>query len=1381
MITHRSWSPLHDRQRSQGHCVRPQVGRASGAARLALASGGVITRPHGQRTPASPATRGSGCTVVISRPPRRPAPPLPAGELALEPPPAIPQATGARWQQWLAVLPMLAGTVATAMMFGGRDGAGAYTYVVGGIFGLSTLGMLVLNFGNTGGPRKAELMQARRDYLRYLSNARRQVRVAIAEQREGLAYRHPEPAALWSEAIGPRVWERRAADADFAVVRVGVGPQSLATALIAPVIDPNADLEPVTAGALRRFLDAYAVVPDLPISLALRSFSRVGLRGPETSARGLARAIVCQLTTFHAPDEVVIAACVAPDRRRDWDWLKWLPHALHPTESDRIGPRRLVATSLAELDQLLADMVGNRGRFSPPTPGRAIDAVTPHVVLLADGGDTTNSAHLGVSGGLAGVTVIEMGGPHTANGGPPSTERSTLALVIGVDGELHSATVDGRAEVGHADTMSHDDAEALARRLAHLRLSASTTERPAIGADQDLVELLGIDVSNAPLASLWAPRSPRELLRIPVGTGAKGERVDLDIKEAAQDGMGPHGLIVGTTGSGKSELLRTLVLGLAVTHSSEALNVVLVDFKGGATFATLDRLPHTSAVITNLADELPLVDRMNDALAGELNRRQELLRRAGNFASLRDYDRARANGAPLPPLPALLVVCDEFTELLTAKPDFINLFVQIGRVGRSLGVHLILATQRLEEGRLRGLESNLSYRIALRTSTTGESRQVIGEPDAATLPSTPGHGFLRVGPDDLRRFKAAYVSGPYVPRRPADRAAAGLAIEPYSTEHAPAPPSAPVHATPESSITLMEVVVQRLADQGPPAHAVWLPPLETPSTLDELLGGGVVRDQGRGLATGQSQLWGNLRVPIALADRPFEQRRDVSWLDLAGATGHVGFVGGPQSGKSTAVRSLVTGLALTHTPREVQVYCLDFGGGSLSALRQLPHVGSIAGRLDTALVRRTVGEVATLLSDRERRFTARGIDSMASFRTMRRSADLDATVAVPEDGFGDVFLVIDGWSTLRGEYEDLEPVLVDIATRGLSYGIHLVVTATRWHDLRAARDLLGSRVELRLGDPGDSAVNRRSAENVPQTTPGRGLAADGTHILTALPRTRELAPADLVSAIGSDWSGPSAPPVRMLPSVLPYSALLGTGEEIDRVPLGTGLELPLGIAEADLRPVLLDFASEPHLVAFGDSECGKSMLLRSLAESIIRRYSPEQARIVLIDYRRSLLGAIETDHLIGYGTAADNAVSLLDAVAAKLDKRRPGPDVTPQQLRERSFWKGPECFVLVDDYDLVNSGHANPLLPLLEYLPQARDVGLHLIITRRAGGAGRGLFEPIMQRLRELGTPGLVMAGDRDEGPLVGNVRPGPQPAGRGWLVTRKYGARLIQLAKLDS
>jgi DNA segregation ATPase FtsK/SpoIIIE, S-DNA-T family len=168
-----------------------------------------------------------------------------------------------------------------------------------------------------------------------------------------------------------------------------------------------------------------------------------------------------------------------------------------------------------------------------------------------------------------------------------------------------------------------------------------------------------------------------------------------------------------------------------------------------------------------------------------------------------------------------------------------------------------------------------------------------------------------------------------------------------------------------------------------------------------------------------------------------------------------------------------------------------------------------------------------------------------------------------------------------------------------------------------------------------------------------------------------------------------------------------------------------------------------------------------------------------VDYRRSLLGAVQSDHLIGYGTAAAGTSELIESVAGYMQRRLPGTDVTPPQLRDRSWWTGPELFVLVDDYDLVATGPANPLRALEEYLPQARDIGLHLVITRRSGGAGRALYEPIVQRLRELSSPGLVMAGDRDEGQLVGAVRPGPLPAGRGRLVTRKEGVRLVQLAYL--
>ncbi|MFI7603608.1 type VII secretion protein EccCa [Micromonospora sp. NPDC049366] len=1325
-------------------------------------------------------------TVVIKRPPRRPAPEIPVGELPVEPPPEIPVGAGGRWQQLLMLLPMLGGTVAMAMMFG--RGGGAYAYVVGGMFGLSSLAMLVTSWGSASGtPRKSEMMAARREYLRHLAGLRRRVRQTAGQQRAGLCYRHPDPGRLWSTVASHRVWERRPADPDFAVVRVAVGPQTLATPLVSPVTRPLEELEPMTAGALRRFLDAYSVVPDLPVALSLRSFARVFVAeapaagaaatddgrpaadgGPARghAARALVRAALTQLAVFHAPDELLIAVCAGPERRAAWEWVKWLPHVHHPTRTDALGPVRLVTSSATDLEPLLDDVLGNRSRFSPT--GAATDG--PHVVVVLDGGDLTGATDLTGDGGIDAVTVLDLDTPP-----PRLLDRYALLLELR-DGRLHSYSVEGRAEVGVPDQLDPADAEAVARRLAPLRLAGAARGADApLATDLGLPDLLGLgDPERFTVEQGWAPRSARERLRVPIGVGADGGAIELDLKESAQDGMGPHGLLIGATGSGKSELLRTLVLGLAATHSSEQLNFVLVDFKGGATFASFDRLPHTAAVITNLADALPLVDRMVDAINGELVRRQELLRRAGNFASVRDYERARAAGSPLAPLPSLLLICDEFSELLSAKPDFIDLFVQIGRLGRSLGVHLLLASQRLEEGRLRGLDTHLSYRIGLRTFSALESRTVLGVPDAHELPRTPGHGYLRFGTEPLVRFRAAYVSGALPRHGPAAGPGADARrLLTFTTHFVPVPEPAatppPETADADSRGSLLDLLVDRLSGQGPPAHPVWLPPLDRPPALDELLGP-IVVDPARGLTTANPELHGALGVPVAVVDRPFEQRRDLLWLALDGAAGHVAVVGAPQSGKSTLLRTLICALALSHTPAEAQVYCLDFGGGGLAALRDLPHVGGVSGRADPTAVRRTVGEVATLLAERERRFAELGVESMAAYRRRRATATGQPTL----DPFGDVFLVVDGWTTLRAEYDDLEPLITDLATRGLSYGVHVVTTALRWLDFRPAiRDLFGSRLELRLGDPGDSLVARRAAANVPEKVPGRGITAESLHFLTALPQLAASTAdtAGLVKRVAEAWPGRPAPRVRLLPPVLPYAELDLTAT--------AGLRLPVGIAEADLRPVALDFAGEPHFVVFGDAECGKSSFLRALATTIVTRFTPEQARVILVDYRRSLLGAIESPHLIGYGTAAAHTADLVESAAGYLARRIAGPEVTGQQLRDRSWWSGPELFVLVDDYDLVATGPTNPLRALEEYLPQARDVGLHLVLVRRSGGAGRAQYEPIVQRLRELSTAGLVMAGNPEEGALVGSVRPGPLPPGRGRLVTRREGVRLVQLAHL--
>ena len=1274
---------------------------------------------------------------------------------------------------------MVAGSFAFALLFmfsGNRTGP--LQWVIGLMFGVSTLGMLASTWATGSGPRKSELVARRRDYMRYLSSLRRQARTTIREQQQAAFFRHPDPDKLWSTAASTRLWERRGGDPDAGVVRVALGAQELATLLIAPPSQPLEDLEPMCAAALQRFLNTYALVPDLPVAVSLRAFSRIFMRGDSGQLRALLRAVIAQLAVFHAPDDVLIALAAPPERRAEWEWLKWLPHALHPTRQDALGQVRLIAHSLPALQELLGDLLQNRSRFAPHQA--SLDG--PHVIVIVDGAEASDADGLLPAGGIDGLTVIDLQRPR-----PRGLDQADLVLELSRSGQLRSTTIDMDANLGRADALSVPDMAALARQLCPMRLSTIVGEDadPLVG-EVGLPELLNLaDPARFEPSYTWVNRPARDRLRVPVGVGPDGTRVELDLKESALDGMGPHGLLIGATGSGKSELLRTLVLALAATHSPETLNFVLIDFKGGATFSKLDKLPHTSATITNLEDDLTMVDRMTDAINGELIRRQELLRRAGHFANIGDYEQARAAGAALAPLPSLLVICDEFSELLSAKPDFIDMFVQIGRVGRSLGVHLLLASQRLDEGRLRGLDTHLSYRIGLRTFSAHESRIVLGVPDAYELPRSPGHGYLKSGTEVMQRFKAAYVSAPYRP--PAGASAlpgstASFTIEDYVTQYVPpvgaGTPAAVQPAAPQAqpgAPTLLDVLLGQMVGRGVPAHQVWLPPLNEPPALDQLLPPLAV-DNRRGLTVTVPDLAGSLHAAVGVVDRPLEQRRDVLWLDLAGAAGHVAVVGGPQSGKSTALRTLVCSLALLHTPAEVQCYLLDFGGGSLAGIRDLPHVGGVAGRQDTAPIRRTVAEVKTVLDTRERMFSEWGIDSMATYRRQRAAGNL------PDQQFGDVFLIVDGWITLRNEHAELEEAITDIANRGLSYGIHVVAATTRWMDFRPAiRDLLGTKLELRLGDPSDSYLNRRVAGNVPKSSPGRGITPDGLHFLTALPRVDSgQDPADLtngqaalVKTVREAYPGAPAPPVRLLPPNVPYQTVMQMVAE------PTGLSLPVGIAEADLQPAYLDFAASPHLIVFGDTESGKSTFLRALARTICTWYPPEQAKILLVDYRRSLLGAIGGEHLVGNGLTAAQTEDLMRSLAASMQLRLPGPDVTPDQLRRRSWWSGPEVFVLVDDYDLVAGAPTNPLMPILEYLPQGRDVGLHLVLTRRSGGAGRAMYEAFIQRLREVGSPGILLSGDRDEGTLLGNVRPSPLPPGRGWLVTRREGARLIQLANL--
>ena len=1312
------------------------------------------------------------------------APEMPTGQIVLQPPPEIEQNEGAAGVLMNAI-PMLGSLGSIVLVATMGSATGGRSYIAAGMFLFATLGFILVQLDRQRKQRNQQVTGSRTEYLRYLANVRKVAREAADQQRRALTWHHPEPSALPALAEErSRVWEHGVSDSNFLHVRYGVCAQPLSLELVPPESAPIDQVDPAAASALHRLLVVHRLQPDLPASIDLRAFDRVEVCGPEEPARALARAMICSATTFHSPEHLVVAVLCSEQNLAHWDWVKWLPHGLSTRQSDAVGPMRMVSTSLVDLAALLPPDLSDRPRF-----GADERPATPHLLLVTDGTALPPGNHVVPPDGLHGVTLLDL---------PARWDELEDAsrLRIQLDGE---PTADGRHPVqalrlreepirARVDQCSLATAEALARRLTPLHTIASGSVEDASGeitGPSDFMELLALgDVRSFAPTAAWRPRPARDRLRVPIGLGEGGALVHLDIKESAQQGMGPHGLVIGATGSGKSEFLRTLVLGLALTHSPEQLNMVLVDFKGGATFAGMSEMPHVSAVITNLAQELTLVDRMQDALSGEMVRRQELLREAGNFASIRDYEKARAAGEDLAPMPSLFIVVDEFSEMLSAKPEFIDLFVAIGRLGRSLGLHLLLASQRLEEGRLRGLESHLSYRVGLRTFSAGESRSVLGVPDAYELPAIPGLGYLKPDPSTMVRFKAAYVSGPPSGRVRVRRDEGGhlKGILPFTISEVhtldvaePEPEPLPVPDQGDQQ-SLLDIAVDHMVGHGPAAHQVWLPPLDVPDTLDELMGD-LAEDPHLGLVSPRWRGLGGLVVPLGTVDRPREQRRDTLTVNLSGASGHVAVIGGPRSGKSTLLRTIVTSMSLTTTPLESQFFVLDFGGGTFSPLAQLPHVAGVGTRSEPDVVRRIIAEVQGVVDRREAYFRAQGIDSIETYRSRRAAGRAD-------DGYGDVFLVVDGWSTLRADFDDIEIELQQLATRGLTFGLHVIAGAARWADFRAAtRDLFGTRLELRLGDPMDSEIDRKVAALVPSGRPGRGLVPGKLHFLAGLPRIDGRADAeslgdgvdDLVKRVSAAWTGPDGPRLRLLPERIDLTTVRGQASPVDG-----DRRLLLGINEKELAPVALDVDAEPHLLVFGDGQSGKSAVLRAYVHEIMRTRSPQEAQVVVVDYRRSLLGEVPDEYLLNYLTSATQAQPAVRDLASYLENRIPGPDVTPEQLRNRSWWKGAEVFVVVDDYDLVATQQSSPVQALQPLMAQARDVGLHLTVARRSGGASRALYEPVLQSMRDLAMPGLLLSGSPDEGPLIGNQKPHPAPPGRGRLISRDRGVEVVQMAWTD-
>lgn len=1368
--------------------------------------------------------------------------------IVLSTPLSIPPPEGKPW--WLivvgvVVVGLLGGMVAMVFASGSHVFGG-----IGSIFPLFMMvGIMMMMFRGMGGGQqqmsRPKLDAMRAQFMLMLDMLRETAQESADSMDANYRWFHPAPNTLAAAVGSPRMWERKpdGKDLNFGVVRVGVGmtrpevtwgePQNMPT---------DIELEPVTGKALQEFGRYQSVVYNLPKMVSLLVEPWYALVGEREQVLGLMRAIICQLAFSHGPDHVQMI--VVSSDLDQWDWVKWLPHFGDSRRHDAAGNARMVYTSVREFAAEQAELFAGRGSFTPRHASSSAQTPTPHTVIIADVDDPQWEYVISAEG-VDGVTFFDLTGSSMWTDIPERKlqfDKTGVIEALPRDRDTWMVIDDKAWFFALTDQVSIAEAEEFAQKLAQWRLAEAYEEigqRVAHIGARDILSYYGIDdPGNIDFDSLWASRTDtmgRSRLRAPFGNRSdNGELLFLDMKSLDEGGDGPHGVMSGTTGSGKSTLVRTVIESLMLSHPPEELQFVLADLKGGSAVKPFAGVPHVSRIITDLEEDQALMERFLDALWGEIARRKAICDSAG-VDDAKEYNsvraRMRARGQDMAPLPMLVVVIDEFYEWFRIMPTAVDVLDSIGRQGRAYWIHLMMASQTIES-RAEKLMENMGYRLVLKARTAGAA-QAAGVPNAVNLPAQAGLGYFRKSLEDIIRFQAEFLWRDYFqPGVSIDGEEAPALVHSidyirpqlFTNSFTPlevsvgGPDIEPVVAQPNGEVLESDdieggededeegvrtpkvgtVIIDQLRKIKFEPYRLWQPPLTQPVAIDDLVN--------RFLGRPWHKEYGsacNLVFPIGIIDRPYKHDQPPWTVDTSGPGANVLILGAGGSGKTTALQTVICSAALTHTPQQVQFYCLAYSSTALTTVSRIPHVGEVAGPTDPYGVRRTVAELLALVRERKRSFLECGIASMEMFRRRKFGGEAGP---VPDDGFGDVYLVIDNYRALAEENEVLIEQVNVIINQGPSFGVHVVVTADRESELRPpVRSGFGSRIELRLAAVEDAKLVRsRFAKDVP-VKPGRGMVAvnyvrldsdpqAGLHTLVARPALGStpdnVFECDSVVAAVSRLTSAQAPPVRRLPARFGVEQVRELASRDTRQGVGAG-GIAWAISELDLAPVYLNFAENSHLMVTGRRECGRTTTLATIMSEIGRLYAPgassapppapgrPSAQVWLVDPRRQLLTALGSDYVERFAYNLDGVVAMMGELAAALAGREPPPGLSAEELLSRSWWSGPEIFLIVDDIQQLPPGFDSPLHKAVPFVNRAADVGLHVIVTRTFGGWSSAGSDPMLRALHQANAPLLVMDADPDEGFIRGKMKGGPLPRGRGLLMAEDTGV-FVQVAATE-
>jgi S-DNA-T family DNA segregation ATPase FtsK/SpoIIIE len=1128
--------------------------------------------------------------------------------------------------------------------------------------------------------------QRRREYRKQLASLRDELE---DERERELAARRtaaPDAAQLLRRATRsePTLWERRPGDADFLTLRLGAADRP---SLFTVRIDQGGD-----AGLRKEaeeLAEWYALAPAVPIELPLGELGAAGICGPEDRVESLARWLVAQAAVLHSPRELVIEAAVSAERAAAWNWLVWLPHT-HGLVSSPVAARASIedVVRLIEERRETADtgFGASRRRAGWTSVLLVLDeAVAPERALVAD---------LIGHAADAGVAVLWLG-----------RERRDLpgecAGIVEIDdGPARLSYTDARSgetvEDVSADGLAPDLAEKLAVALAPMR---DTSARPSGGVPEHvtLAEL----VESDDVGRNWDEASD-ELTAV-IGADRQGP-LTIDLRAD-----GPHGLVAGMTGSGKSELLQTLIASLASAHPPTRLSFLLIDYKGGAAFKDCIALPHTVGVVTDL--DAHLTQRALVSLNAELQRRERILRDAGT-KDLADMERRDPDAAPA----SLVIVIDEFATLAKEVPDFIDGVVDVAQRGRSLGVHLVLATQRPGGVVSENIRANTNLRIALRVNEAAESTDVIGVPDAARIPrGRPGLAYARTGHGELTEFQTAYV-GDSTRRRTDDRS---IRVRRLGFDTARDDGRRISHET-DSDLARLVAAVSAAAEERKleRPRSPWLPPLESVIPLETL----------------PAPARAGREAVLGLVDDPFRQRQEPFRLDLE-AEGSLLVYGTSGSGKTAFLRTLALSLAQDVSPDELQIYALDFATRGLKVLDALPHCGSVITDDDEERTARLFAVLRATLARRKALFAERGVFTLSELHDE----------APPR-----VVVLLDGYPGFAAAFErvnlgELVEALPRLVGEGRPLGVHFAISADRRGAVpNTLAGIIPTKIVLRMADEDEFSalgVPPRAVRGA-QLPPGRGFLPGGLELQVAVAEIGERG-----EALSRRYGDRRAPAIEKLPSRVERSSLPDPTEP---------LRAMIGIGDAELTPTEVDLRDR-HFLVIGPYRSGRSTTLATIVESL-RRGSPG-LELHLLSPRRSPLSELGPWSSTAEGLQACEEAA--QALAAQVEQRSAGAPLV----------------VVIDDGEELAESLAAPALETI--VRRGRDLKVRAVCACERQAAQRA-FGGWLRELRKEEHGLLLAPDPDVDGDLLAVRLPRRTnpvfPPGRGYLVERGE-LELVQVA----